>query len=67
MTETYAIKGMACQHCRATVEKALSSLEGVESVTVNLSEGSASVEGKVDRAKVIEAIERAGFEFAGEK
>lgn len=37
------IDGMTCGHCVASVTKALKSVPGVESATVNLSEGTASV------------------------
>ena len=45
MTQTFKIEGMACAHCKATVEKALGALDGVTSVAVNLSDGTAVVEG----------------------
>ena len=47
MTQTFKIEGMACAHCKATVEKALGALDGVTSVAVNLSDGTAVVEGDV--------------------
>lgn len=61
MTQTFKIEGMACAHCKATVEKALGALDGVTSVAVNLSEGTAVVEGDVPEAAVCKAIELAGF------
>lgn len=64
-TKTYKIKGMACQHCKATVEKALSGLEGAEKVEVDLSEGTATVYGLVAPDAVENAVSLAGFEFAG--
>ncbi|TYB30485.1 MAG: heavy-metal-associated domain-containing protein [Candidatus Mcinerneyibacterium aminivorans] len=36
MENTYKVKGMTCQHCKKTVEKALTSLKGVEKAAVNL-------------------------------
>lgn len=62
MTREYKIEGMACPHCKATVEKALNSLDGVESVEVSLADGKAVVTGEADPAKVAEAIRLAGFE-----
>ena len=35
----YRVKGMMCNHCKATVEKGLSQLEGAEKVTVDLAKG----------------------------
>ena len=58
----FKVEGMMCNHCKATVEKGLAQLEGVEQVTVDLAKGIAYVEGNVDedavRAKVVEL----GFE-----
>ncbi len=64
MTQTFKIEGMACAHCKATVEKALGALDGVTSVAVNLSDGTAVVEGDVPEAAVCKAIELAGFSVA---
>lgn len=63
-TREYKINGMACAHCKATVEKALSALEGAHSVTVDLSKGTATVEGEVSPEAVAEAVTHAGFEMA---
>ncbi len=64
-TTTYKIDGMACAHCRATVEKALSALPGAEEVTVDLSAGTATVAGPVDPAAVEKAVLLAGFTYSG--
>ncbi len=61
MTKTYQVSGMACSHCSGRVEAAIKGVPGVESVTVNLTEGSATVSGDADPAKVIEAVEAAGY------
>lgn len=63
MTKTYKIEGMACPHCKATVEKSLAALEGVENVSVDLASGTATVEGEVEDKKVADAVRAAGFEF----
>lgn len=63
-TQTFVIKGMMCNHCRSTVEKALSSLPGVQHVDVDLPTGRATVTGHVDRAAVEKAITKAGFDLA---
>ncbi|MUP47390.1 copper-translocating P-type ATPase [Gramella sp. BOM4] len=44
MKHTYRITGMSCNGCRAHVEKALSSIEGVKKVEVDLSEAKAEIE-----------------------
>lgn len=62
MTTTYNIEGMACPHCKATVEKALRSLEGVENVDVDLAKGTATVDGTATPEAVAEAVRLAGFD-----
>lgn len=66
MIKTYIVKGMSCAHCKMSVEKALSSLKGCESAVVNLSAGTVTVNGPVDTASVMKAVELAGFDFGGE-
>jgi Cu+-exporting ATPase len=63
MEKTLQIKGMMCNHCKAHVEKALNSLEGV-SAQVNLEENSARVSLSKDVADetIKQAIEEAGYE-----
>lgn len=59
---TYTIKGMSCNHCRNNTEKVIRTVEGVESVTVNLQSGIATVTGSdIDDAAVKEAVESIGF------
>lgn len=52
---------MSCAACSARVEKAVSSLEGVDSCSVNLLTSSMTVEGAVSDEKIIEAVVRAGY------
>lgn len=63
MEREYKIKGMACAHCKAAVERAIIALPGVESVTVDLRSASAVVSGNVDPDEVINAISGAGYEY----
>ncbi len=44
MKHKYAIHGMTCDGCRSHVEKSLSGIEGVTSVSVNLEKGEAVIE-----------------------
>jgi copper chaperone len=55
---------MSCQHCVASVTKALSELEGVNDVNVNLEAGEAtySEENPVSDDIIKDAIARIGFE-----
>ncbi len=52
---------MACAACSAKVEKAVSSVPGVDSCAVSLLTNSMIVEGRVDSEAVIKAVEDAGF------
>jgi copper chaperone len=60
---TIKINGMSCQHCVMAVTKALSGIEGITDVCVDLQKGEASfTEAKpVDRALIRERIAKAGF------
>ncbi len=58
------IKGMSCQHCVKSVEKALGGVAGVGKVEVSLEKGQAAIEesAPVDDQAVKAAVEKAGFE-----
>lgn len=58
----FVVKGMSCNHCKNNVERAISKVDGVKSVEVNLGSGIAVVTGHVDKVKVRKAIEGIGFE-----
>ena len=64
MKKTLKIEGMMCQHCVAHVNKALSGVQGVVSVDVNLKKKSAMVEtdGSVTEESLISAVTEAGYE-----
>ena len=59
------IKGMSCQHCVMAVAKALSSLDGIKDVKVDLKSGVATYEEvkAVDAKVVTAAIKKAGYEI----
>lgn len=48
MEKELRINGMMCMHCQKNVERALGGIDGVESVTVNLDAGTATVKCKND-------------------
>ena len=60
----YTVTGMSCAACSARVEKAVSSLDGVSSCSVNLLTGSMGVEGSATPSEVIKAVEDAGYDAA---
>lgn len=65
MKQTVRIKGMMCEHCEATVKKALEALDGVESAEVSHEAGTAILEESkpVDEAAIKAAIEDRDYEF----
>lgn len=63
MSKKYKIGGMTCNHCKETIEKAITKQEGVTSVRVDLSKGTAYVEGSPDDAKIKEAVETLGYDY----
>lgn len=57
----FNVTGMSCAACSARVEKAVSSLDGVESCAVSLLTSSMTVEGNIDDNTIISAVEAAGY------
>lgn len=56
------IDGMSCKHCQARVEKALSEVPGVDSVTVSLENGTAEVKGAdLNPSALAKAVTAAGY------
>jgi copper chaperone len=63
--ETIKIEGMSCGHCQATVEKAISSVLGVQKVKVNLEEKNAVVDYDpeiADTKNIKAAVTEAGYD-----
>lgn len=59
--EQYSVTGMSCAACSARVEKAVSAVDGVTSVSVSLLTNSMGVEGTASEADIIEAVVQAGY------
>lgn len=59
--EQYTVTGMSCAACSARVEKAVAKVDGVTSCSVSLLTNSMGVEGSAPAAKIIEAVEAAGY------
>lgn len=57
----YTVTGMSCAACSAHVEKAVSKVPGVTSVSVSLLTNSMGVEGEASPEDVIEAVTAAGY------
>ncbi|MGW3507992.1 heavy-metal-associated domain-containing protein [Streptomyces sp. NPDC000994] len=60
---TFEVSGMTCVHGVRSVTEEISSVAGVESVTVDLATGSVTVTASqpVDRADVAAAVDEAGY------
>lgn len=57
----FIVKGMQCNHCKASVERTVGAIDGVTSVDVSLADGTVTVSGNVDPATVVEQVEGLGF------
>ncbi|MGN6445133.1 heavy-metal-associated domain-containing protein [Amnibacterium sp.] len=67
--QTFAVAGMTCEHCVASVTEELSALDGVEGVSVDLKPGAASTvvvtaSRPLDGDEVRAAVEEAGYTLA---
>lgn len=58
---------MSCDHCKSSVTEALSGIDGIKEVTVDLDTGIAEYTETepVDKDTLKQAIEKIGFEFGG--
>ncbi|RVX42697.1 copper ion binding protein [Nonomuraea polychroma] len=67
-TATYTVKGMTCGHCVSSVKEEVSEVPGVTGVEVDLATGLLTVESEppVDEAKIVAAVEEAGYEVASQ-
>ena len=59
--DKYNIIGMSCAACQAHVEKAVSKVPGVDSVSVSLLTNSMGVEGSASSEAIVKAVEDAGY------
>lgn len=59
---TVTVKGMSCNHCKASAERAIRGVSGVTDVTIDLASGEATITGTPDLEAVVTAVETLGFE-----
>ncbi|MCK8480964.1 heavy metal translocating P-type ATPase [Psychroserpens algicola] len=66
ITRTFPVKGMTCSGCKAHVEKTLSSVDGVQRVSVDLKKAEATIEMKFDISieKFQEVLENDGGTYS---
>lgn len=64
MEKKILVEGMMCNHCKMTVEKALSAVPGVTAAAVDLEAKTATVtlSGDVTDAALFDAVKAKGFE-----
>ena len=67
MTKTVKIEGMMCEHCEASVKKALLKIDGIENAEVSHTAGTAviTLSKDVDEAVIKEAIEDRDYKYLG--
>ena len=68
MEVTLQVQGMSCNHCKQAVTDALSNLDGVSSVQVDLETGKVDVtydENTVTLEQMKEAVEDQGYDVVG--
>ncbi|MCX4911116.1 heavy-metal-associated domain-containing protein [Streptomyces sp. NBC_00878] len=67
VTTTYAVSGMTCGHCKATLTKVIGELDGVTGVDVDLDTGRVTVVGAAepDDTLIAEVVDEAGYELTG--
>ncbi|CAM5704211.1 heavy-metal-associated domain-containing protein [Streptomyces aurantiogriseus] len=67
VTTTYAVSGMTCGHCKATLTKVIGELDGVTGVDVDLGTGRVTVSSTAepDDAVIAEAVDEAGYGLTG--
>lgn len=59
----YQVTGMTCGHCEMSVREEVSEVPGVEEIQVSAQTGKlvVSSSGDIDEAKVLAAVEEAGY------
>ena len=64
-TLTYTVSGMSCGHCKAAVTEEVLTVDGVQSVDVDLDSKLVVVHGEsLDDSAIRAAIDEAGYEAA---
>lgn len=59
---TVTVEGMTCMGCVDSVKRALLKADPQAEVAIDLDSGRVDVEGALDRAALVEAIEATGFD-----
>lgn len=62
MKTVIKVNGMMCEHCKKSVNDALSALKGVDLVEIDLAQKTATVEHDCDIKILLDCIEDLGFD-----
>lgn len=65
MSKTYKVEGMSCGGCVSSVEQAIKAAAPGATVSVVLDGGLVTVDGVDDDGVIAQAVDDAGFTFAG--
>ena len=65
MQKVYKVEGMSCGGCSSSVEQAIKAVAPEASVEIQLEGGLVTVEGADNDALIKQAVEDAGFTYAG--
>lgn len=66
MKKRFSVKGMTCNHCKNSVEKALGSMDGIDSAVVDLAGDSVDIAGsEIDEAAVKKKVNSLGYKYSG--
>ena len=62
-TIDFQVTGMTCGHCEMSIREEVSEIPGVQDIQVSAQTGKLNVtaEGEIDDAKVLAAVEEAGY------
>lgn len=62
-SNNYQVTGMTCGHCEMSVREEVGEIPGVQDIQVSAQTGKLNVtaEGEIDDAKVLAAVEEAGY------
>jgi len=66
-TRSFGVTGMSCEHCARAVRAEIGKLPGVTDIDVDVAAGEVRITGEPlpDDASVRDAVQEAGYEFAG--
>ncbi len=64
-TRTYDVPEISCNHCKQTIESAVSDLDDVSAVEVDVDTRTVRVDGDVSEDTVRSTLDAAGYDVAG--